>query len=223
MDELTPIERSWMEGPHGSPSGSCLEAYEILEVAERGGRARNYDSRMAHIATCPGCRSTLKLLRETEAMRPRARLLPGWLPARTMVAAVAAIGLLIAWFGLHSPAVINRPGGNLAVRHAPVETTKPSPLQPAPKRSHTMFAEHKRPAPPKHLGEARRPSRLAMRHRRPRPASHGITPLTTTDSEAHGTLEGTVANTEILQGEVTMGGGIVEGEVRAKKPPPSGS
>ncbi len=217
MDELTPIERSWMEGLRAPPAPACLEADAMIELAERGRRAHDYDSRMKHIAVCPVCRSTLKLLRQTEAIRPRARLVPEWMTVRIFVAVGAAAALVIAWFGFHGSTGLNRSAPNVAVHQVAPNHEQPGPIAPSAKGPPTTVADDGSHESERPLVPRRRPTRLAMRHRPRRPSHREGVPLIGANTDAHGTLEGTVGDAEILEGQVDLGGGVVVGEVRPPK------
>src|SRR3954454_1641715 len=69
-DELTPLEREWGRQLQRLAPGHCLEAAELLELAEQGRGSRDYDARMEHVCLCPGCRTLLNELRVLEAMHP---------------------------------------------------------------------------------------------------------------------------------------------------------
>lgn len=220
MDELTPIERIWAEGMQGCTHGECLEAETLLELAERGRKAADYSVRMAHVAVCPVCRETLKMLSATELARPRMQFALAWPTARYLVAAGLAVTVLAVWLSMPKGAGTVKSGADVAARppvHENPALERPKPLRGVVAEKHGSVAPPILQRPHRHGGS------LAMRVRRHRPHSPGVTRFAPghLNDEASGTLEGSVGETETLQGEVRACDGIIEGEVLRKIPPSS--
>lgn len=112
--ERTAIEQKWGEALIDlKPTGPCLTARELIEVAERGARARHYDSHIEHLALCSACREAVREMTEADLVRSQTgAALPGsiarWITfPRLAVAiptamAVVACAFLLArsgWFG----------------------------------------------------------------------------------------------------------------------------
>jgi hypothetical protein len=103
FDDPTAIERLWMTKMSDYCSGDCLSGEVLLELVERGRRARSYQTKMEHIAVCRRCRSTLKELRAVEALRRGARTLKperhAWQLPRWAWAVAAPVAVAVAVFG----------------------------------------------------------------------------------------------------------------------------
>jgi hypothetical protein len=100
-DTRTPLEKRLSAYLRQHPEGECLEFEELLTLARRGHRARDYHRAMRHIAACPACRRAYLELRAIERMQAHgllARLRQLWSPptvwAPAVGVAVAAIALV---------------------------------------------------------------------------------------------------------------------------------
>jgi hypothetical protein len=100
-DTRTPLEKQLSAYLRQHPEGECLEFEELLTLARRGHRARDYHRAMRHIAACPACRRAYLELRAIERMQAHgllARLRQLWSPptvwAPAVGVAVAAIALV---------------------------------------------------------------------------------------------------------------------------------
>lgn len=71
--ERTAIEQKWGEAlSELKPTGPCLTARELIEVAERGERARYYDRHIEHLAICSACREAVREMSEADLVRKQA-------------------------------------------------------------------------------------------------------------------------------------------------------
>lgn len=234
-EELSTIERAWAEKMQGCAPGECLEAPAILEVATKGRGARNYAGRMAHIAVCPTCRSTLKLVKSAEAARPARSWLPvfggrGYVLALSAAAATLAIMLLTGVLDFGSRSAPGR--GALTHNEAPAPrngTNKPtSPKNFVPNRDLVANndAPPRVPAPRRHFRKHLPRSLEVPRNPAPIPSPEHYA----RNERASGLLEGEVfAN--VIEGEVgsenVVSGNVeppttVEGNVVKKSPPSKG-
>ncbi|MCH8274483.1 MAG: hypothetical protein IH851_06820 [Armatimonadetes bacterium] len=101
---------------------NCLEAEALIELAERGRRARDYEAGMNHVATCSECRAALKELERVEELRREHRRGFSWVSGRwtwavvAPAAAVLVIGVLIVrpWegAGLAGDGIVATNGGS---------------------------------------------------------------------------------------------------------------
>jgi hypothetical protein len=95
-DTRTPLEKQLSAYLRQHPEGECLEFEELLTLARRGHRARDYHRAMRHIAACPACRRAYLELRAIERMQ--ARGLSAWLRLRQLCESDPPSGrLLWAW------------------------------------------------------------------------------------------------------------------------------
>jgi hypothetical protein len=249
MDEdLMPIEQTWAEAMRGCAPGDCLEAEALLELAEKGRRARSYSLRMGHVALCRTCRETLKLLQQTERARPTRRCLwPFALPVAAPVlgwsAALAAVALglwlLQSQSGGPEPAPLAGHDRPMPAPPAP-GASNPLPLPPDEERGPLDL-----PEPEESPAEAPRSPRRTPRRAAPskeeapeeRPEAISPAPGSLYADSAPGILEGEVLDGALvlhgevvavpsLEGEVvpasTVGGEVVAVPVGQKPPPPGG-
>lgn len=68
--ERTAIEQKWGEAlSELKPTGPCLTVRELIEVAERGERARHYYRHLEHLALCSACREAVREMTEADLVR----------------------------------------------------------------------------------------------------------------------------------------------------------
>ncbi|HLK57104.1 MAG TPA: hypothetical protein VKU00_11095 [Chthonomonadaceae bacterium] len=73
QEQLTPMEQSWGEMLQRHQVGHCLDASELIELAEAKGvipTSSRLHQRQQHALFCPTCRTRLLELRRTEQARP---------------------------------------------------------------------------------------------------------------------------------------------------------
>jgi hypothetical protein len=140
-DTRTPVEKQLGAYLCQHPEGECLEFEELLTLARRGHRARDYHRAMRHIAACPACRRAYLELRAIERMQaPRflARLRQLWSPptvwAPAVGVAVAAIAL-VWWLWMPRGTQIAQQPPRLAHPEPPMASAPSEPKRaPAPPR-----------------------------------------------------------------------------------------
>jgi hypothetical protein len=161
-DTRTPLEKQLGAYLRQHPEGECLEFEELLTLARRGHRARDYHRAMRHIAACPACRRAYLELRAIERMQAHgllARLRQLWSPptvwAPAVGVAVAAIAL-VWWLWMPRGTQIAQQPPRLAHPEPPMASAPSEPKR-AP---HRPAWRMRRPEPPSHL-----PSHHALPHR----------------------------------------------------------
>lgn len=131
--ERTSIEQKWGEAlKELNPNRPCLTAKELIEVAERGDRARNYERHVQHLVLCRVCREAIREMSEADQVRRLASTSPkiwSWLTwpriafAIPAAAAIAVCAMLLAnsgWFGgVRSEGPIASNGGEPKTRQQP--------------------------------------------------------------------------------------------------------
>jgi hypothetical protein len=140
-DTRTPVEKQLGAYLRQHPEGECLEFEELLTLARRGHRARDYHRAMRHIAACPACRRAYLELRAIERMQaPRflARLRQLWSPPTVWAPAVgvtvAAIAL-VWWLWTPRGTQIAQQPPRLAHPEPPIASVPSEPKRaPAPPR-----------------------------------------------------------------------------------------
>lgn len=131
--ELSGFENKWKSAMEHHATGRCLEGSDLIELASRGKRARNYDDLMDHISACSLCSDTLKGMLSVPRRR---QISPSWLllPA----AATIAIAYLMATRTppidtvVETPRKATRSQPPILVQQDPV-TKKTFPVAVAPK------------------------------------------------------------------------------------------
>jgi hypothetical protein len=140
-DTRTPLEKQLSAYLRQHPEGECLEFEELLTLARRGHRARDYHRAMRHIAACPACRRAYLELRAIERMQAHgllARLRQLWSPptvwAPAVGVAVAAIAL-VWWLWMPRGTQIAQQPPRLAHPEPPMASAPSEPKRaPAPPR-----------------------------------------------------------------------------------------
>lgn len=78
-EDLSPFEKLVGQKAQAYNPGGCLPPEELLELAERGRRSRNYEARMNHVAVCPVCSAILESLKKAEVLYKGAKYSPDWI------------------------------------------------------------------------------------------------------------------------------------------------
>lgn len=97
--QRTAIEKKWGEALKGlHPAGPCLTAQELIEVAERGDRARNYAQHVEHLASCQACREAVQEMTEADQVRRLTSTTPAfwsWLTWPRLAFAIPAAAAIV--------------------------------------------------------------------------------------------------------------------------------
>lgn len=99
-DDLTPLDKKWGRILRRFPPTDCLPAPQLIELAEKGKRCRNYRERIAHVCACDKCRDFYLEFRE-DFDRHKARLgTPWWQRPPVLVGGLAgAVALALLFVG----------------------------------------------------------------------------------------------------------------------------
>lgn len=127
----------------------CLEAESLIELAEMGPKARDFDRRMAHVASCSRCYALLGELRGMPAVKPEAeRANRSWLWVLVPVGAALIIFSLVRQAQdrerierfvkeRHAPPEVRFDPGFGPPKGAPLEARGPEPKAPPETASET--------------------------------------------------------------------------------------
>ncbi len=227
-------ERDWGLGLRPRGAQGCLDGGQLVDLAERGRRARRYAESMSHVAGCPSCRELLKQLRAVEARRASVRLSSRlrWARVTALAVGVSVAGVLgMLWLrGSLGPGATPSLDHPEEVVRAPAPATEMSP-GPPPLHGGSLFAAAPKSAPkaPKASKPAKpiRKARGSVKPREPEtPTSveQGLDRSMVASSEAggfgYGDLCGEVLRPNVESGEV-ISANRVQGEVKPRpaRPP----
>lgn len=232
MDELSRFERELGAGAQAR-AGKCLEASDLIELAEKGARARDYRRSMSHVSACARCRRAFKEVVSVEARRREIRrsIAPRPFPLWAFGAAAAIMVAIVVPVALNAlrtqdSAVAEKSVPAPAPQELPRMNDSTPPGQPDTRVAEaTVSPRPDKASKPKIVKRRASPPREEM-ERREVPEPHPSRALVA-ESEpgwTYGGLSGEVLAQNLEVGEV-IAGNVVQGEVvggpERPTPPPT--